>query len=290
MEKWTKYCECGKYVDHLEKFTYQNEQYFYCSYCKLHFDAKGNQIDFKEKFSTTYAEILNEERSKKREELDIQQEKEHTKFRKQQVIDIINIKIKNLYYLLSKENLASVLEHGILSRNKAEHSGLIKKDLSMEAVQNLRHNKEILLSNGIRYKVHNLVPLYFTYKTPSSYLMWQKDQEVALICVNKKILFAEGISYAFADGNIANSETEVYTDLIDLDQLDWANITTYKPDYRDPEVKRIRMSELLINPEINPKFIEKIIFPTTDIENEFSELIKKTYPHISLITDPSYFG
>ena len=84
MEKWTKYCKCGKYIDHLDKFSYESNDFFYCWHCKIYFDSEGNKTNFVDKFKTSFDEIIVKERAKKNQELEkkrieeerIRQEKE----------------------------------------------------------------------------------------------------------------------------------------------------------------------------------------------------------------------
>jgi len=206
------------------------------------------------------------------------------------IIDAIkNLKNEFFYYLTSKEHVHSILKNGILSKNKANSLGLIKKDLSWNSVQYLRDLKTITLTNNKNCKVHDLVPLYFNYKTPSNYRMWQKDNEIVLLCITKQILYSKECGFAFSDGNLADYDTRSYSDFSNLCKLDWNTINASNFDYMDDEIKRRRMSEFLVYPSIDPRFIKKIIVPNDRIAIEIEPIIEQENLQIKLIIDRGYF-
>ena len=69
-----------------------------------------------------------------------------------------------LYYFCTLKNLLSILEYGILSRNKALEAGVFSsdEDWSNKAIQNYRHDTIIELSDGAKRSVHDLVCTFFT--------------------------------------------------------------------------------------------------------------------------------
>ena len=84
MEKWTKYCKCDKYINHLEKFEYAGRHFFYCWHCKIYFDSEGDETPFERDHGTTCEKLLNEERErKKRESEKIESEKKQKRLEKE---------------------------------------------------------------------------------------------------------------------------------------------------------------------------------------------------------------
>ena len=75
-----------------------------------------------------------------------------------------------------------------------------------------------------------------------------------------------------------------------MKNLEWKIILNDTFNFRDDEEKRIRMSEMLIYPEINPKYIEKIIVPTYQMKSEIENHIKELeIEKIVIIKDKEIF-
>jgi len=162
-------------------------------------------------------------------------------------------------------------------------------NLSWNSVQNLRDEKKVKVSNSNIYNLHNLVPLYFTYDTPSNYRMWQQNKDIALFCINKKIVYSPGFSFAFTDGNAANGKTNMYNNLDNLEQLDWSVIDEEKPNLHIREIKRKRMAEFLVYPKINTRFIDKIIVPTSTLKYRVEKILRQLLLDIQVIENRNYF-
>jgi hypothetical protein len=274
-------------------------------YFVLKYDIETNHIsapykvkrfnELKQKFEEDKKERekkreMQEAENKRRQEEQKRQQEETTKQRRQKSGEIINQDITCFFHLTSKENVSSILKNGILPKNQVKSRGLLKKDLSWENMQKRRDSKEIGLTNGERHNLHDLVPFYFIPKTPNNFRMWETDKEIVLICVAKQIIYSAECSYAFSDCNVTSDYAQTYTDLINLDQLDWKTLKDPFPNYVDWEIKRKRMAELLVYPSVSPKFIEKIIVPTEQMKSEIENYLKQAGLNIDVQVYPRYFG
>ncbi len=191
--------------------------------------------------------------------------------------------VKNLYYMLSRDNLPSILERGILCRNKALL--YMKKDISYKKVQSRRSYKYAY--DGKIIDIHDYVPLYFVTNTPTRYVIeYGKGDRIfggkEPMCEPGELIFIEldalkvfstpGI--IFTDGNSASKNTKFYINIQDLDKLDWNMIykdMTYKEwrrvrktDYYR-EYKRKKCSEVLVPNQIPIDFFNTIIVGHNDV-------------------------
>ncbi|WP_345231387.1 DarT ssDNA thymidine ADP-ribosyltransferase family protein [Olivibacter ginsenosidimutans] len=150
--------------------------------------------------------------------------------------------IEYLYHMTHKSNLENILQYGLLSHNMAHSRGLTKADISDERV------------NRRRDRVHNFVPFYFNPKNPMLYKRKSMQSEIIILCVDRNLLQTD---LKFTDGNAASSSTKFYSNIKDLEKLDWSIINSdYWSDFIDG--KRIRCSEILIPNEVKTDSIKKI--------------------------------
>lgn len=159
--------------------------------------------------------------------------------------------IEYLYHMTHKSNLENILQYGLLSHNTAHSKGLTKTDISDERV------------NRRRNRIHNFVPFYFNPKNPMLYKRKSMQSEIIILCVDRKLL---QIDLKFTDGNAASSSTNFYSNIKDLEKLDWSIINSdYWSDFIDG--KRIRCSEILIPNEVKPGNIKKIFCFNSETED-----------------------
>lgn len=252
----------------------------------------------KQKREEEYKKIEEDMRRRNEEEKIIKEELEKRKQlylekERKESEQIFENNIKYFYHLTSINNLSSILKNGLLSNNEVKKRKLIHDDMSLEDCQKRRDERKIYLSDGISRDLHDLIPFYFVPKTPSNHNMYMKNKKVVMICVNKKIVNSDEYVFAFSNGNLASPVSNYFSNLIKLNQLDWNILEAefYGIDYLDPEIRRRRMAEVLIFPNVKQNFIQKIIAPTNEIKEEVNMLIKQfNILNIVVEHDRSFFG
>lgn len=157
--------------------------------------------------------------------------------------------ITSFWYFARIENLDSILEHGILPKNQVEQRRLHFYSFAEESVQKRRHYKQIKLSNGQKFTVHDLVPVYLCPKTPTLSARREDQYRLIFTRIQSAILLDDGVEFAFTDGNAAHSKTKFFVNLSQLSELPWEVIKAHY--WNDlPDGKRKRSSEFLIFPRI----------------------------------------
>ncbi len=148
------------------------------------------------------------------------------------------------------ENIASVMQHGILSYNRA--SQLEHISVAMPEIQDKRDRKTV--PSGLR--LHQYANLYFHARNP---MMFKRKAEAESICVlriNNTVSQLAGV--VFSDGNAASDYSRFLApsqcNLLDLDQI-------YALDWRDPipalffQRKSRKCAEILVPNRVDPSFI-----------------------------------
>ncbi len=172
-----------------------------------------------------------------------------------------------LYYLVHVDNMSSISQNGLLSRNRVPECDLAE-DIADEEVIKKRQRKTFFNRSLLDF-----VPLYFTPKTPMLFVLREIQDKIAILCLNKNLLLQEGT--VFTDGNAASMETKCFRNPMALENLDWECIRAqHWPKFEDG--RRKRCAEVLVPDQISFSYVLKIITRTEDAQSWVYEAIGKT--------------
>jgi ssDNA thymidine ADP-ribosyltransferase, DarT len=159
--------------------------------------------------------------------------------------------LEELHYIAAIENVASILQHGILCHNLAER--VHHRDVSMAEVQDIRRGKR--LPNG--RLLHEYANVYFQARNPMLYKLLDLRHELAVLRVHASALDIPGA--VVADGNAAVSFTAFQPAPEGLAIVDRA--TTFAERWTDPDPweyrrrKAASCAELLVPDLIPPNYV-----------------------------------
>jgi hypothetical protein len=197
--------------------------------------------------------------------------------KKLQETDLKKLPYAGLFHIVHARNLPSILTHGILSHNDAHKNGLVKVDISDQAVNSLRNREEPVLNHNL----HEYAPLYINPKNPMMYRLCNQGlrQDLAVVRVNPNILLHGNV--LFSDGNAASRSTSFYQSIEDFNKLNWKCINDqYWTNY--PDGKRFRCSEVLVFGKIPLYYVESISVYT---EEHLDSLLKLFPNHLGVLSE-----
>jgi len=194
---------------------------------------------------------------------------------------------KYLSYMSKKKNFKSIIENGILPQNKANKIGY--ESFADNEVQKLRSSISLSISGNKKKKLHDLVPLYFTPKTPTS-SRTREDQNDIFFCKISSIKLIPDINkdFAFTDGNAASLDTRKYYSLNSLNRLNW-KIINGDSWHDKPDGKRIRNAEFLIYPKIEKEYIAEFSVSNNKLKLELEFELQKKSIKIPVTIDKECF-
>lgn len=170
-----------------------------------------------------------------------------------------------LYHMTHIDNLDSILTHGLYAHNNP----LQQQDISNRAVNSRRGYADPIYHKSI----HDYVPFYFNprnamlYRTQSQY----KDN-IVILGFDSRLLLMENM--LFTNGNAAANGTQFFNDLQALKTFNWNLIFSRSWNGYGEHVKKLMMSEVLINQHLRQDMIESINCSSTRmkkaIKNNFS--------------------
>lgn len=176
---------------------------------------------------------------------------------------IKNIPFNGFYHLTHISNLKSIIDNGILARNRLINEGKIINDISNSEIQDKRKRPE----NVFGKMLHDYVPLYINPKNPflGSSRVRSSIDNLALIEVFPHILVQQEKTL-FSDGNAAEKETNFFGNKDELERVNWILLQNGK--WTEEESKRIMCSEILVPNKIDRSYIQRIYIKSENILEE----------------------
>lgn len=167
---------------------------------------------------------------------------------------------KAFYHMTHYNNLAGILNHGILSWSKAHGQGYTQADISDHSVQRWRNRLEPVYNRSI----HDYAPLYINPKNPMLYVRRNLQHELVILKISAGILNKH--QHVFTDGNAASRGTKFSADnnKVTAD----SNAALRATRWTDiPDGKRRRCAEVLVYPAVEPQFIINAICSNEHLRN-----------------------
>ena len=165
--------------------------------------------------------------------------------KKSQLLD--HYGIEAIYHMTHIENVASILEHGLLSHA----NGRTQRDISDHAVNARRVKREPLYGQPI----HSYVPFYLNPKNAMLYRRKEIQDDIVIFVFDRVLLLEKNT--LFTDGNAASEASSFYADIHQLSQLSWACLKdTSWNNHQDG--RRKRMAEVLVPQQVSMQRVQKI--------------------------------
>lgn len=164
-----------------------------------------------------------------------------------------------LYYMVHFDNLQSIREHGIMSRNRAIEMDLVVSDIADPDVISRRAMKVVFGKPLTDY-----VPLYFNPKNPMLSRRRAVQDEIVILCIGGEIISETDV--IFTDGNAANSATRYFQRTEDIGKLNWECLRAERwSDH--PDGHRQRMAEVLIPGAVSFDRVRRMFASTRSLKD-----------------------
>lgn len=175
--------------------------------------------------------------------------------------------IKYLYHFTLKNNLDSILEHGLLSKQELSS----KLQIQYPEIDRVEDERNYNLSEYVR--------LYFNPRNKFLLKMNDIQQDIVILAIDRKALFTEYAAFSNYDASLRS--TNLYISIEELKYLDWTNIFKKYTKEIDLANNRSTCAEALVFKNLPATYIKKIY-----CNNEFATKAVKYYirnhPHIDV--------
>ena len=172
-----------------------------------------------------------------------------------------------LFRMIAIDNLETDLTNGLYSKMNAP---IDPNRIAIGNAEIISERDRRIVSCYPGTVVNNYVPFYFSVRTPmllnihSGHLIKKIHQsKIVYLCIPLLDVANDNFQWCFTDGNAAKHITSYYTNLKDIDSIDWHSISTtdFKHDNADGDEDRIRKkhSEFLVKDYVPGNLIKGIV-------------------------------
>ncbi len=152
--------------------------------------------------------------------------------------------INELYYIMHINNVPSIIQKGIVSRNKARRDRISNHDISMISVQDRRSGKKI---PGTKRELHDYANLYFDAHNPMLSARRSRNNEICVLRVNNAILDLDGV--IVTDKNAAKEcwfkPVDEGLPLLDANEV-FAQFWLHDDFFEQVRLKGVKCAEVLV--------------------------------------------
>ncbi|MFH1008533.1 MAG: DUF4433 domain-containing protein [Candidatus Latescibacterota bacterium] len=203
-----------------------------------------------------------------------------------------------IYHITPIDNLRLILEAGDMWAKRVldqEDSGYTA--IAHQTIQDRRAHTPVPCGPG--GVLHDYVPFYFAPRSPMLYTISRgnvagfsggQDSVVHIVSMAQTVRNA-GLRFVFTDGHGIMAFTEFFTDLVDLDKVDWdimsADYWTDTDD--DTDRKRRRQVEFLVHERFPVNLIQEIGVMNQSKKNETAAELAEFDLTIPVVIRPGWY-
>jgi hypothetical protein len=192
--------------------------------------------------------------------------------------------IRYLFYITHIDNVASIIERGLLSHAEIDRQQVPFTPIYDESIVSWRKQKCTPEGRSL-WEYANL---YFQPRNPMMYrVVHEKNKDMlAVVAVRPAIMDIEGVF--MTDGNAANSPTEFFDVAQGMKVLS-ANWRTIQNDWwsREDGSKRRIMAECLVPRHVGPEYIEAVYVPNLEAKKKLDHELRNA--RVNVIPEPKMF-
>lgn len=191
----------------------------------------------------------------------------------------MDARVGELHCIMPIANIASVMQHGILSHERAAQ--LQHHSVAMQAMQDRRHLKTV--PGGLR--LHQYANLYFHARNPM--LSVRRHEDVCVLRVGTQVLRLNGA--VITDQNAASGYVRFYAPsqwrLLDFDDIFARDWTHPEDQIREWRHKSRKCAEVLAPHSVPPNLITGAYVP----DDAARARLTQTGFALPIVVDPDFF-
>jgi len=199
--------------------------------------------------------------------------------------------------MIALDNVESDLTNGLFSKLNAPNNPN-RIDIGNTEIISERDIRSVSCYNNL--VVNNFVPFYFSVRTPMLYNIYTghgvprlSQGNIVYLCIPLLDLAIPDFQWCFTDGNAAKVITRYFTNLNDIDEVDWKSIVSkdFRTDNDDGDEDRIRKkhSEFLVRDFVPNTKIIRIVVYNNRAKTIVEEIVQKLGLNIIVIVNRDFY-
>jgi hypothetical protein len=177
--------------------------------------------------------------------------------------------IKELYYIAPIQSVPSILQHGILSHNRA--AKLPHVDISMAVIQDRRAKKQV--PGGLR--LHDYANLYFNARNKMMSKKRPEHDRICVLCISPEVLHLPGA--VIADQNASSDYALFLSSPAGLQKLHAQEVFVRSWKCENDQIREWKLgsivcAELLVPHHVEARFIQRAYVLDSSAAETFTAL------------------
>ena len=184
-----------------------------------------------------------------------------------------------LYHLTHINNLPSIIKRKSLwSHSRIKTHEISYNDVANQDVQTRRERTKIPV--GMCGSLHDYVPFYFAPRSPMLYVINRQhtsQQEMVYFMTNTTTIQQHCSDFVFTDAHAIRRLTNFYTELKDLDKIDWTimRAPVWADTDADPNRKARRQAEFLVYNEVPITACLGVAVHNNQVKHKIEQLLQQ---------------
>lgn len=203
-----------------------------------------------------------------------------------------------IYHITHLRNLPGIIQAGGLWCDQiVMQRSLAYVSIAHQHIKNRRTQKTVTCAPGGR--LADYVPFYFAPRSPMLYVInrggvqgYTEGQRPILHLVSSaEAVRAAGLPFAFTDGHAEMDISRFFTDLRDLNKIDWNIMTSqyWNDTNLDGDRKRRRQAEFLVHQFLPLSLIERIGVINQKMRSQVSALFSASAQKPLITIEPAWY-
>ena len=204
----------------------------------------------------------------------------------------------SIYHITHLDNLSSIVQcGGLLSNTRLRVRNQEFRDISYGNIQDRRAIKRVPCAAG--GVLHNYVPFYFAPRSPMLFAIhkgnvpnYQGGQSAVLHLVTTVEAIEEsGLVFTFTDGHAVMAYADFYSDLEDLENIDWIVMKSRSwYDTSDaPNRKFKRQAEFLVYDSFPWELIQEIGVINQAVQAQVRQILQQVNDFTAVNVYPNWY-
>ncbi len=203
-----------------------------------------------------------------------------------------------IYHITHITNLPNILRDGGLWCDRvSSERNLAGVSIAHQHIKERRARKPVPCAAG--GMLADYVPFYFAPRSPMLYAIYRSNVQgyqggqtpIVYLVASAERVAQHGLSFAFTDGHAEMDLSRFFTDLGDLEQIDWKIMQAqyWKDTLQDGDRKRRRQAEFLVHEFFPFSLIERVCTRNREIALNVSALLKPLAQKPGIQVEPSWY-
>ena len=201
-----------------------------------------------------------------------------------------------IWRIIHCDNLPWVLENGLYCGSSSIKAESWVNIGNLELIEKRANHPVPLAPNGY---LGDYVPFYFTPFSPMLYnihtgrggITQRTNEEIIILVSDLYYLASVGIPFLFTDGHAYYQWTEYYSDLSNLNKIDWKILQQrdFKRDQDDPEKFERYQAEALIYQHFPIDGLRGIICYNESLKQNIESIVQKQKLNLPVFIRPEWY-